>query len=66
MLNLEGNELFLAFWSWDGGFKVVDKKPLRNFKCEHMKKNDGFSKKGVTVKADWDDHFQNFAGKTPM
>ena len=45
MLNLEGNELFLAFWSWDGGFKVVDKKPLRNFKCEHMKKMMGFQKR---------------------
>jgi hypothetical protein len=35
---LEGNELFLAFRSWEGGFKTIDKNTLRSFKCEHIKK----------------------------
>jgi len=38
LLDLECKKLFLAFWSWDGGFKVIDKNPLRSFKCEHTKK----------------------------
>jgi hypothetical protein len=66
LLDLEGKEPFLAFWSWDGGFKAFDKNTLRGFLMWTHEKMGGFWKIGVTVKAYWVDYFRDFAGETSM
>jgi len=67
LLDLEGNELFQAIWSWEGGFKAIDKNILRSFKCKHTKNNGCFffkKKIGVTIKVDWVERFWGFVGAT--
>jgi len=45
-------------------FIIFDKNPLEIFKCEHTKKLSGFTQMGISVKSDWVDQFQGFAGAT--
>jgi hypothetical protein len=44
--------MFLAFWSWEKGFKPLIRTTLEFFKCEHMKELNDFVQIGVSVKAD--------------
>ena len=55
LLDLDGNKLFMAFWSWDGGFKAIDKNPLRSFEVQTYKKRQSFCIVGITVITDWDE-----------
>jgi hypothetical protein len=41
-------------------FSAFDKNPLEISMCEHKKNLSGFVHMGISVKADWVDHFQGF------